>query len=173
MRTVNRHGLLRHAALFDKLEPCHMSGDEAAVAKEGAGTGSAGQAYHIVEAAWQSREFKICMRDLDVWNIQDFGVDRPSGSRPRWRVALETPRVVNSTAPAGLWRNCYDPHWLKKLDAPRRRLLRIIDQDFDFTLPKYKERIIVNAANEFPTYEEDEEGADGDVEGEDGEREDE
>ncbi|PIL28470.1 hypothetical protein GSI_08508 [Ganoderma sinense ZZ0214-1] len=41
-RTANRHGLVRHAALLKKLEPCHMSGDEAATTKPGAeATGNA------------------------------------------------------------------------------------------------------------------------------------
>ncbi|PIL28469.1 hypothetical protein GSI_08507 [Ganoderma sinense ZZ0214-1] len=82
------------------------------------------------------------MRDLDFWNKQDFEKHRTSSSAPRWRVALEEPRVVNSAAPVGLWRNCYDPGWLKKLDAPRRRLLKIINEDFDFTMPDYKDSII-------------------------------
>ena len=110
-----------------------MSGDEVA---ENVAAGTSGQSYHIIEAAWQSREFKICVRDLDFWNIKDFDDYGRGGSRPRCHVAVQEPRVVDSPAPAGLWRNCYDPDWLRKLDAPRRRLLRIIDEDFDFTLPE-------------------------------------
>ena len=170
---MDRHGLLRHAALLNKLRPCHMSGDEATVETGAGDSGTSGQAYHIIEAAWQSQEFKTCMRDLDVWNIRDFDANGSSGSRPRRRVALLEPHIVDSSAPVGLWRNCYNPSWLKTLDKPRRRLLRIIDEDFDFTLPKYKESIVDNTVDEFPAYEREEEGADGNDEGEGSSSEDE
>ena len=99
------------------------------------------QVYQIVEAAWQSREFKTFARDLEVWNIDDWRLDNggrlPGGSSPRKRIALEKPRIVDSKAPVGLWRNCYNPRWLKRLKGPQKQGLHIIDEDFDFTLPDY------------------------------------
>ena len=130
-----------------------MSGDEAVMETSEEDRRVHPQVYHIVEAAWQSREFKTFARDLEVWNIDDWrltgGGRLPGGSSPRKRIALEKPRVVNSRAPRGLWRNCYNSQWLKKLSNPQRQLLNIVDEDFDFTLPEYTHAAVIDADYEF------------------------
>ena len=120
-----------------------MSGDEAVVESSTDNRQAHPRVFFIVEAAWQSEPFKRFVRTLDEWNIEDWrqkvGDILPGGNSPRRRVALATPRVVNSPAPIGLWRNCYDPGWLKKLKGHVRERLQIIDEDYDFSLPTYSQ----------------------------------
>ncbi|KAI0716866.1 hypothetical protein C8Q76DRAFT_575933, partial [Earliella scabrosa] len=128
----------RHWILFDMLKPVHMSGDEAVTMGPGDDRQKHPRVYHIVEAAWQSEEFKAFVRALDEWNIEDWrvkvGERLRGGNSPRERIALAKPRVINSAAPQGLWRNCYSPSWLASLKPHARERLQIIDEDYDFSL---------------------------------------
>ncbi|KAI0688934.1 hypothetical protein C8Q76DRAFT_598459, partial [Earliella scabrosa] len=130
--------LARHKILFDMLAGRHMSGDEAVVKGVEDDRQQHPRSYHIVEAAWQSDEFKAFVRMLDEWHIEDWQLkvgDRlQGGNTPRVRIALAKPRVINSPAPTGLWRNCYNPGWLRSLKEHVREQLQIIDEDYDFTL---------------------------------------
>ena len=128
-----------HLALFANIEAAHLSGDEAALGND------AKQAqynlFYIVEAAWQSRDFRTFVRKLDRWYIYHsrpkVGDRQRGGNRPRIREELPKgkARVVDSIAPRGLWRNCYDSHWLATLKNTDREDLGMIDEDYDFTLP--------------------------------------
>ncbi|KAI0735955.1 hypothetical protein C8Q76DRAFT_568662, partial [Earliella scabrosa] len=130
--------LYQHKLLFDMLEARHMSGDEAVVQDSTDNRLKHPRVYHIVEAAWQSEEFKAFVRMLDQWNIEDWGVKvgdkQRGGNSPRERIPLAKPRVINSPAPVGLWRNCYSPSWLQSLKPHARERLQTIDEDYDFTL---------------------------------------
>ncbi|KAI0744437.1 hypothetical protein C8Q76DRAFT_573574, partial [Earliella scabrosa] len=133
-----RHELAKHKALFDTLRGRHMSGDEAVVEGVDDDRQKHPRAYHIVEAAWQSEEFKAFVRVLDEWHIEDWrlkvGEKLRGGNSPRVRIPLAKPRVINSPAPIGLWRNCYSPSWLRSLKDHAREQLHIIDEDYDFSL---------------------------------------
>ncbi|RDX43278.1 hypothetical protein OH76DRAFT_1322818, partial [Lentinus brumalis] len=95
--------------------------------------------FFIVEAFWQSDELKVFLRLLDTWHLWDWrqsiGDRLPGGNPPRKRVELAEPRVANSAAPKGLWKNCYNDAWLDTLKPHVRRQLGIIDEDYDFRLP--------------------------------------
>lgn len=146
-----------------------MSGDEEVVTENSNGTKTRKQAhprkYHIVDATWQSREFAKCSRTLDQWNIQDWeqsvGGRLPRGSGPRERIALANPCVVNSAAPRGLWRNCYSKKWLKKQKPYACKQMKIINEDFDFSLPAYSAPSDLNNADFSHTDDKHEESGDG------------
>ncbi|KAH9933281.1 uncharacterized protein B0H18DRAFT_870520, partial [Fomitopsis serialis] len=124
--------LFRHAALFKKLRPVHMSGDET----DGPVKTHPAK-FRIVEARWQSLEFKTFMRALDTMYREDWampvGIRATSGNPPRFRVE-EGARVEDGVAPPHLWRNCYDEGWLKSLKIHVLQSLQIIDANYDFTL---------------------------------------
>ena len=44
-------------------------------------------------------------------------------------------KSVNSVAPAGLPRNCYNVDWLKKINNFQRRELQIFGEAYDFSWP--------------------------------------
>ncbi|KAI9068781.1 hypothetical protein FKP32DRAFT_1561001, partial [Trametes sanguinea] len=129
--------LEQHAALWASLKPAHMSSDEAAVESH-SGKQQHPRIFYIVEAAWQSAEFKNFVWTLDAMNIEAWkrtcGDRLPSGNTPRLRVSKQNPTVRDTVAPIGLWRNCYDATWLAKLKPYQRNALQVIDSDYDFTL---------------------------------------
>ena len=119
------------------LRPIHMSGDET----DGQ-TKTHPPTFRIVEARWQSLAFKTFLRTLDAlyrecW-AHPVGRRATPGNPPRNRVEHPEARVEDGIAPVGLWRNCYDRAWLKSLRPHVRASLKIIDADYDFTLPKPK-----------------------------------
>ncbi|KAL7279757.1 hypothetical protein ACG7TL_006164 [Trametes sanguinea] len=122
-----------HAALLAKLEPRHMSGDEAKTA-----TDRLVGIFVIIEAAWQSAEIKTFLRQLDILYAIEYM--KPSGGRlrsgkaPRQRIVRPDGRTVDSAAPVGLWRNCYDQAWLGRQRPHFIKGLEIIDEDYDFSL---------------------------------------
>lgn len=131
-----------------------MSGDEAKVENDEDDRQKHPRVYFIVDAAWQSGGLKTFVRMLDQWNISDWrqkiGDKLPGGNAPRKRVELAKPRVVDSLAPPGLWRNCYDERWLESLNPVPRARLNVVDSDYDFLLPTYVKLKIVDAVYEFP-----------------------
>ena len=74
------------------------------------------------------------MRDIDKLREARCGQTAKSGNKPRQRVELAQPKTINSPAPKGLWRNCYDPQWLARLPQHEQSALNIIDEDYDFSL---------------------------------------
>ncbi len=141
VKVIDNHNFINHVELFEMLQPCHMSGDEAVVAEED-DRQLLPHVFHIVEAAWQSKEFKVFVRTLDDWNIEDqrqkTGESQSGGNCPRRRIEKADPSVVNSRAPIGLWRNCYDEEWLRSLKPHVRERLNIIPDDYNFSLPNYE-----------------------------------
>ena len=98
--------------------------------------------FRIIEARWQSLEFKIFLRTLDAlyretW-AKPVGNRATSGNPPRERHEHPDARVEDGVAPIGLWRNCYNAAWLRSLRPHVRESLNIIDSDYDFSLPKPK-----------------------------------
>ncbi|KAI9057617.1 hypothetical protein FKP32DRAFT_1583395, partial [Trametes sanguinea] len=123
----------RHGELLGKLEPRHMSGDEAKTPMDRL-TG----VYVIIEAAWQSVQLKTFLRQLDILYAVEYmkpsgGLLR-SGKPPRQRIVRPDSRTMDSAAPIGLWRNCYDARWLSRQRPHFIKGLEIIDEDYDFTL---------------------------------------
>ncbi|CDO75812.1 hypothetical protein BN946_scf184951.g10 [Trametes cinnabarina] len=121
-------GLSRHAVLLDKLLPQHMSGDETDDPK------SAHKRYRIVEAQWQSAALKDFLRHLDKMYLEHCVTRGGGGSRPRERIHSSDPKVADSPAPDGLWRNCYDNAWLASRPAHQIRRMRIVNSDYDFSV---------------------------------------
>lgn len=131
LRTVESVGLQQHAALFDRLNPQNMSGDE-----------QDGQVfplrYRIIESRWQSSQLKTFLRELDAIHLKDRGLSESvhlSGQLPRVRVVAEDSPVEDGYPAVGLWRNCYDSDWLQALQRSQRDTLGVIDEDYDFALP--------------------------------------
>ncbi|KAI9060537.1 hypothetical protein FKP32DRAFT_1577556, partial [Trametes sanguinea] len=127
--------LNQHKRLLSMLRPVHMSGDET----DGP-TKTHPPTFRIVEARWQSLTLKLFLRALDdlyreMW-AKPVGDRATSGNPPRIRVQRPGGRVEEGIAPIGLWRNCYDRDWLKSLRPHVRESLNIIDEDYNFTLPK-------------------------------------
>ncbi|TCD61573.1 hypothetical protein EIP91_008247 [Steccherinum ochraceum] len=115
----------------------------------------------IIDVEWRSEEFKNFCRLLDLiyrddWadplgrpgivTIQqqllvDLGLSRRAvrtkGQPPRTRVdrAGQGGKIAAGAVPKNLYRNCYNADWLAALPEWRREELRIIDEDFDFTIP--------------------------------------
>lgn len=130
---ISIFGMREHAVLFSKLQPVHMSGDEAPSTEA-----ERSNLYFIIEAEWQSEELKNFFRQLDEIYIQDWknqtGNRKRGGRGPRRRIAKVTSKVVDSVAPIGLWQNCYHPAWLKKQSFLVRASLEIVPQDYKFTI---------------------------------------
>ncbi|KAI0708437.1 hypothetical protein C8Q76DRAFT_593952, partial [Earliella scabrosa] len=130
----------RHLALLSQLKPSHMSGDEAEVDSEDDSVKRQPhpRKYFIIGSAWQSKPLIEFFHTLDKWHLEDFkngvGDQLPGGNAPRERLPHPDGRIDNTVAPRGLWRNCYDPDWLATLKPHVREQLRIIDEDYDFTL---------------------------------------
>ncbi|KAI0709156.1 hypothetical protein C8Q76DRAFT_626546, partial [Earliella scabrosa] len=120
--------LRRHCLLLSKLEPGHVSPDEPAVPGD-----PSCRTFFILEAEWQSQEYKAFMRGgLD--KMLKAARKSSGGNQPRERLERPEPKVVNSRAPRGLWRNCYSQAWLQKLMPHQHHALQIIDEDYDFSL---------------------------------------
>lgn len=129
--------LNQHKRLFSMLRPIHMSGDETDGEEK-----THPPTFCIVEARWQSLALKIFFRTLDAlyrecW-ANPIGDRATPGNPPRVRLERPDARIEDGVAPIGLWRNCYDPAWLKSLRPHVRASLRIVDADYDFVLPKPK-----------------------------------
>lgn len=129
--------LNQHKRLFSMLRPIHMSGDETDGEEK-----THPPTFRIVLARWQSLAFRLFLWALDVlyrecW-AHPTGDRATSGNPPRIRVEREDAKSEDSLAPIGLWRNCYDQEWLKSLRPHVRASLKIIDKDYDFSLPPPK-----------------------------------
>ncbi|KAI0738694.1 hypothetical protein C8Q80DRAFT_1113287, partial [Daedaleopsis nitida] len=119
--------LLRHCALLSKLKPAHVSPDKPADPDN-----PDCRKFHIIEARWQSKAYKTFMRDIDKKSAQSRA--NKSGNKRRERIELAIPETINSEAPVGLWRNCYDVMWLKSLEPHEFHALEVIEDEYDFSL---------------------------------------
>ncbi|EIW65127.1 uncharacterized protein TRAVEDRAFT_108669 [Trametes versicolor FP-101664 SS1] len=125
----------RHKVLFERLSAANMSEDET--------DGDAVEhppVYRIVIAEWQSEEFKLFLWALDAlyrihWKAPPASRCK-SGNPPRTRVLREGAgcKTIPGTAAPGLWRNCYNPEWLRKLKAHDLAELDIQEGIYDFSL---------------------------------------
>ncbi|KAI0711694.1 hypothetical protein C8Q76DRAFT_623107, partial [Earliella scabrosa] len=127
-------GMQRHAQLFNRLTAANMSDDET--------DGPAVKhppVYRIILAEWQSEELRTFLWTLDrMWREyweRPYSRRRKSGNIPRQRVLRPNSRTEHGIAPRGLWKNCYNPAWLDKLRPYERRQLKIIEREYDFTIP--------------------------------------
>ena len=98
--------------------------------------------YRIILARWQSRELRDFLWTLDAYYRQDWAhpphTRAIGGNRPRQRI-LRAGYAEDGIAPIGLWRNCYDQHWLESQLSHVIRELEIVDEDYDFTFPSEDE----------------------------------
>ena len=94
--------------------------------------------FFIHRVLWMSDELRNFLRALDRLHIWDFETkilrSRAGGSAPRERVEANPIRSELGNPAKGLWRNCYNPDWLATLKPHEYRALRIIEEDYDFTL---------------------------------------
>lgn len=131
------YGIQRHAVLLNKLRPPHVEPDEPAGFRID-DSGKQHRVFNMIRPAWQSDVFWKFMKDLDERKSQAdneaIGASRKSGALARERVELAEPKVVNTAAPKGLWKNCYDEAWLAKLTLPSRRTLQVLEENYDFNL---------------------------------------
>lgn len=114
----------------------------------------------VIQPHWRSADFTHFLRQLDEihhenWrnpmaadsmdtssDEEDGGVHirkrgkpfRTSGNAPRIRKVTDVREPGN--VPRGLPRNCYDPTWLLKLRDWEKESLRIVDENYDFTIPR-------------------------------------
>ncbi|KAI1783124.1 hypothetical protein LXA43DRAFT_904207, partial [Ganoderma leucocontextum] len=142
------YGMKEHVQLFLRLKPVHMSGDEAENDED-----RLSSVYTIIEAAWQSTALKTFLRQLDAMYVAAWPKrvgDRGRGGKgPRRRKvkANGKGRVVDSVAPVGLWRNCYDDEWVKQQDPWVIRELCIVNDDYDFTIHAARGTVSAEEAN--------------------------
>ncbi|KAI0644132.1 hypothetical protein C8Q79DRAFT_871010, partial [Trametes meyenii] len=118
-----------HLELFACLRAEDMSGDE--TEHDADGKRIRPLAYLIKDSAWMSDAYRTFMRTLDDWRYSKWA-DLNVGNAPRIRKPQG--KTVNVKAPTGLWRNCYSSTWLAVLKPHQRRALRIIEEDYNFTL---------------------------------------
>nr|VWP01885.1 PUM-HD domain-containing protein [Ganoderma boninense] len=133
---VKRRKLLsRHMDLLEMLSPAHMSGDET-----DGDSKTHPRRFRIINAKWQSAELKLFLRSLDELYREDWenpcGRRAVPGNEPRIRYETRESRSVNSAAPSGLWRNCYDDEWMGSQKEVFVDDLCVIDDDYDFTIAR-------------------------------------
>ncbi|KAJ2981474.1 hypothetical protein NUW54_g10870 [Trametes sanguinea] len=119
-----KHDWTRHLELFAKLKPEFMSGDE--TDRDDDGRKLHPPSFTIVEPEWASIEYQPTVDG-----------DYKGGNGPRVRNFKG--KMVDSPAPKGLWRNCYNQAWVSKLKPHQLRSLSIVEEDYDFALPSEDE----------------------------------
>ncbi|KAI0373845.1 hypothetical protein BV20DRAFT_977504 [Pilatotrama ljubarskyi] len=132
--TLEELGLERHRVLFNRLTIGGMSGDEAEENLEP----YTPRRYRIIRSRWQSHALRTFLRQLDALHFVTW--QRPNARTLRWahprlRFEPQEPDFVDSPAPVGLWRNCYDANWLADLTPGQRCSLEIIEEEYVFDLP--------------------------------------
>ncbi len=94
--------------------------------------------FNMIRPAWQSDLFWKFMKDLDGLKGQAdedaIGASRKPGALARDRVELVQPKVVDTAALKGLWKNCYNEVWLANLKLPCCRVLEVMEENYDFSL---------------------------------------
>ncbi|KAI0323122.1 hypothetical protein GY45DRAFT_1212616, partial [Cubamyces sp. BRFM 1775] len=129
------NGWDRHLKLFSLLKAEDMSGDE--TDRDQNGKKIHPPSFTVEELRWPSDQYKTFMCKLDEsrydsWKSPTVGGGYRGGNGPRTR--RRRGKFVDTPAPKGLYRNCYDQAWLRKLKQPHLRALHVIDEDYDFSL---------------------------------------
>ncbi|KAI0696214.1 hypothetical protein C8T65DRAFT_583621, partial [Cerioporus squamosus] len=126
-------GYGQHSILFSRMVACNMSGDET----DGDEVKHP-PTYRIIIAEWQSLELRVFLWALDAKYIAHWEKPpkhrRTGGNPARVRDVRDESKTLPGIAPCRLWRNCYNPEWLEKLEDWEIELLEIVDEDYDFTL---------------------------------------
>lgn len=95
--------------------------------------------FRILRPAWQSDELAEFLWRLDEIDREHWRspVEQAStaGNPLRTRLPPVPGQCTTSRAPAGLWRNCYHPQFLKELREWDLHDLNMIDEDYDFSIP--------------------------------------
>lgn len=96
--------------------------------------------FTTIRPAWRSKELGDYLHSLDDLYREDWaqpiGKRATAGNPPRTRIDEDSEvKVRHGPVPVGLWRNCYDAGWLNEQRDHVIARLRIIDSDFDFTVP--------------------------------------
>lgn len=131
---VSYPGLAHHLPLFKLMRPVHMSGDESEYGDNGK---KHPPTFKVVYPEWQSHEMRQFHGGVDgkyrnAWGEPPFA----RGNPPRTRITTGLIWETDSTPPAGLPENCYNPSWLAKLDPWVKESLRINwGNMWDFTIP--------------------------------------
>ncbi|KAI0655858.1 hypothetical protein C8Q70DRAFT_935983 [Cubamyces menziesii] len=123
-------GLDRHKILFDQLAALNMSGDET----DHDTWHESPVKYRIIESHWQSEDLKTFMRSLDEMYCNNQSQCTTDANSLHTRIARVNARVEDGHAPRGLWRNCYNADWLRKLPSYKKHALKIKNADYDFDL---------------------------------------
>ncbi|KAI1795835.1 hypothetical protein LXA43DRAFT_1090470 [Ganoderma leucocontextum] len=146
--TTERRGWDQFDPLWQALTPANMSDDETdSGSKKGKGKVTRRRKRHwptwtVIRSLWQSDALVEFLHGVDKHYRRDWenpgrysGKRKSSGQPPRRRYLKETSKVEEGVVPPGLWRNCYNPAWLKTLRPDEIAALQIIDEDFDLKLP--------------------------------------
>ncbi len=129
-------------ALWERLRAAHMSEDETDV--DAKANKLHPPRWWIIKSTWQSRHLRKYFRKLDQHYRADWASPirygkkgKTGGNPPRLRLKNKVnPKEKLGEVPVGLWRNCYRKKFLRTLKPSELRRLRIVDEDFDFTLPE-------------------------------------
>ncbi|OJT02569.1 hypothetical protein TRAPUB_6891 [Trametes pubescens] len=129
--TLSEEELQHHLELMSLLRAENMSDDETD-RDEVTKAKKYPAVFYIRDAEWMSAIFREFLRSVDALKLRKL---KP-GNSPRLRLARKkTTKYAQAAVPEGLWRNCYNIAWLSTLKTFELRKLRIIDEDYDFTLP--------------------------------------
>lgn len=94
--------------------------------------------WRIIPSRWQADALRSLLWKIDGMGLQDWaepkGTRATQGNPPRLRVLRDGGEEEDGVAAIGLWRNCYNPEWLKALLPHQVANLQIIDADYDFSL---------------------------------------
>lgn len=148
MLTTERRGWDQFDPLWQALTPANMSDDETdSGGKKGKGKATRRRKRHwptwtVIRSLWQSDTLIHFLHGVDKHYRRDWenpgrysAKRKSSGQPPRRRYLKATSKVEEGVVPRGLWRNCYNPAWLKTLRPDELAALQIIDEDFDLELP--------------------------------------
>ncbi|PIL29456.1 hypothetical protein GSI_08398 [Ganoderma sinense ZZ0214-1] len=146
--TTGRRGWDQFDPLWEALTAANMSDDETdSGSKKGKEKVTRRRKRHwptwtIIRSLWQSDELVKLFHGIDKHYRRDWENPgrystkrKSSGQPPRRRYLRETSKVEDGVVPRGLWRNCYNPAWLKTLQPDEIAALQIINADCDLKLP--------------------------------------
>lgn len=92
--------------------------------------------FRIIITRWQSIELRNFLFLLDQIYRSDWKQPHnrraTPGNQPRVRLIRQDATVEDGVAPIGLWRNCYDQHWLQAQPPHMQRELEIVEEPYDF-----------------------------------------
>ena len=122
--------LRRHRRLLKKLEPKHMSGDEPE--RDEKGIRVLPKVFRKIDAEWQSKELAAFFERLE----NQYRIDQADTPGNSFHTRLPSGgKSVDTIAPIGLPKNCYNPIWLAKKSKLKRAALNISGVVWDFSVP--------------------------------------